>query len=362
MIFDEWYVTNSRWDPGSRAKPSPPAPCTGIACLRLARQGPVRCDVAGHDGDFLIEVQRFGNRIQRFCRRVACPDHHQKAGEYQGKGTKPPGTDSSDSARPRCSPAIGSATYLALRLARHDHTHPHRVPSRPISSPSIAQPGPPGKRKVPCPQATSGNVTLKPVLPSMAATPSVSTRGRQEYRLYSAAYEVDRRFAGHLDSRTARFYSDFLVMQEPQNAAVSPTESRPGGPGEGTGTSPPARHIPMESPGPTANPRVWGAQPEPYREPLILGYFRLFWQRRGLVLGGSLLPALSVALLLCLWPRQYTATFSYERSLAQSEYNVLQRRFHSQENLDKIIGRLQGAGSDPLCPAVGAGPDAAIVR
>jgi hypothetical protein len=87
-----------------------------------------------------------------------------------------------------------------------------------------------------------------------------------------------------------------------------------------------------------------GAQPEPYREPLILRSFFLFWERRWLVLGGSLLPALLVALVLCLWPRQCTATFCYERSLAQDEYNVLRRRFHSQENLDKIIGRLQGQG------------------
>jgi uncharacterized protein involved in exopolysaccharide biosynthesis len=41
-----------------------------------------------------------------------------------------------------------------------------------------------------------------------------------------------------------------------------------------------------------------GAQPEPYREPLILRYFRLFRERRWLVLGGSLLPALLVALVL----------------------------------------------------------------
>lgn len=133
-------------------------------------------------------------------------------------------------------------------------------------------------------------------------------------------------------------------MHEPQNAAASPTESHPGGPGEGTGTSPPAQNTPTGSPGPTAHQRVLGALAEPYREPLILGYFRLFWAQRWLVLGGSLLPALSVALVLYLGPRQYTATFCYERSLTQSEYDVLQRRFHSQGNLDKIIGRLQGQG------------------
>jgi hypothetical protein len=75
-----------------------------------------------------------------------------------------------------------------------------------------------------------------------------------------------------------------------------------------------------------------------------LRYLRLLWERRWLVLGGSLLPALLVASVLSLWPRRYTATFVYERPLTESEYSVLQRRFYSQENLDKIIGRLQERG------------------
>jgi hypothetical protein len=140
-------------------------------------------------------------------------------------------------------------------------------------------------------------------------------------------------------------------MDEPIDTAASPTESRPGGPGEG----PQSQNIAIRSPSPTAKYRDWegapkgdlrvlGAQPEPYREPLILRHFRLFWEQRWLVLGVSLLPALLVALVLCLWPRKYTATFCFERSLAPSEYNVLRRRFRRQENLDKIIGRLQAQG------------------
>jgi hypothetical protein len=104
-------------------------------------------------------------------------------------------------------------------------------------------------------------------------------------------------------------------MDEPQHTAASPIEARHSGPGEPS-----------------------------YREPAILRYLRLLWERRGLVLGGSLLPALLVALVLDLWPHRYTATLFYERPLSESEYNVLLRRFHSQENLDKIIGRLQQRG------------------
>jgi len=104
-------------------------------------------------------------------------------------------------------------------------------------------------------------------------------------------------------------------MNEPQQTATSLTERRDQGP-EGSA----------------------------YREPPLLRYLRLLWERRWLVLGGSLLPAFLVACVLYLWPRRYTATFVYERPLAESEYSVFQRRFYSQENLDKMIGRLQEQG------------------
>jgi hypothetical protein len=81
-----------------------------------------------------------------------------------------------------------------------------------------------------------------------------------------------------------------------------------------------------------------------YREPAILRYFRLLWEYRGLILAGSFVPAVLVAVILWLGPRRYAATFVYERPLAESEYNVLQRRFYSQENLDKIAARLREQG------------------
>jgi hypothetical protein len=81
-----------------------------------------------------------------------------------------------------------------------------------------------------------------------------------------------------------------------------------------------------------------------YREPALLRYFRLLWEYRGLILAGSFVPALLVAVILWLGPRRYATTFVYERPLAESEYNVLQRRFYSQENLDKIAARLREQG------------------
>jgi LPS O-antigen subunit length determinant protein (WzzB/FepE family) len=91
-------------------------------------------------------------------------------------------------------------------------------------------------------------------------------------------------------------------------------------------------------------PRDSGPERFSYREPGILRYLRLLWEHRWLILGGSLLPALVVGVILSLWPRRYAATFVYERPLAEREYSVLQRRFYSQENLDKIAARLREQG------------------
>ncbi len=79
-------------------------------------------------------------------------------------------------------------------------------------------------------------------------------------------------------------------------------------------------------------------------EPAVLRYFRLLWYRRGLIVCGSLVPSLLLATALYLWPKKYTVTFVYERSLTESEYNVLLRRFYSSENLARIIGRLRESG------------------
>lgn len=76
-------------------------------------------------------------------------------------------------------------------------------------------------------------------------------------------------------------------------------------------------------------------------EPAILHFLCLLWRRKLLIAGGSLVPALLIALLLWLGPRKYTAIFVYERPLTESEYNVLIHRFFSAENMDKIRNRLQ---------------------
>lgn len=97
----------------------------------------------------------------------------------------------------------------------------------------------------------------------------------------------------------------------------------------------------------TSNPagaRDNGRDPVLSCEPAALRYLGLLWKHRFLIAMMSLLPAALLALLLWLWPRKYAATFVYERPLSESHYNVLLRRFHSQENLDKIVQRLREQG------------------
>jgi len=75
-----------------------------------------------------------------------------------------------------------------------------------------------------------------------------------------------------------------------------------------------------------------------------LRYLNLLWKHRVLIAAVSVVPAVIVALALSLWPRKYTATFVYERPLAESQHSILLQRFYSQENLDKIIDRLREQG------------------
>ena len=82
----------------------------------------------------------------------------------------------------------------------------------------------------------------------------------------------------------------------------------------------------------------------PWREPPIHRFLGLAWRHRGLLVAGSLLPAVLVAVLLLALPRRHTATLAYERPVAESEYSILARRFYSQENLDRIIAQLRQHG------------------
>lgn len=78
--------------------------------------------------------------------------------------------------------------------------------------------------------------------------------------------------------------------------------------------------------------------------PAAVRYLQLLWAHRFMIALVSVIPAAAVATLLTLWPAKYTATFVYERQLSESQHSVLLRRFFSQENLDKIVRRLDEQG------------------
>ncbi len=85
-----------------------------------------------------------------------------------------------------------------------------------------------------------------------------------------------------------------------------------------------------------------GQSPPP--EPAILRYVRVLWRRKGLIVFGSLLPAVVVGVVLFLWPYKYETTFVYEYPVTEATYEVLLTRFYSAENLRRIIGRLRESG------------------
>lgn len=82
----------------------------------------------------------------------------------------------------------------------------------------------------------------------------------------------------------------------------------------------------------------------PHAAPPLLQFLHLIWRRKGLIVFGSLLPAVLAAAAMLALPRKYTATFVYEHPIKESEYNVLMRRFHSLENLEKIAAQLRTRG------------------
>lgn len=73
-------------------------------------------------------------------------------------------------------------------------------------------------------------------------------------------------------------------------------------------------------------------------------YFRILWKRKYFIAIRSVLPAMIVGLVIFLWPRLYKVTYIYEVGLTGGEFTTLLNRFRSEENLDKIITKLEENG------------------
>jgi hypothetical protein len=104
----------------------------------------------------------------------------------------------------------------------------------------------------------------------------------------------------------------------------------------------------------------------------LINYFRVLWKRKWFIFLASVLPALVVGLAIFLWPRDYKVTYVYDVrenvrdgmienvrdgmiedardgmredagswNLNKKNYDVMLSRFYSEENLSKLIDKLQ---------------------
>ena len=78
----------------------------------------------------------------------------------------------------------------------------------------------------------------------------------------------------------------------------------------------------------------------------LMDYFFVLWKRKWFILLASALPALVVGLAVFLWPRDYKLSYTYNIGLDEKTFNVLEDKFYSTENLEKLVGKLQKAGFD----------------
>jgi uncharacterized protein involved in exopolysaccharide biosynthesis len=88
----------------------------------------------------------------------------------------------------------------------------------------------------------------------------------------------------------------------------------------------------------------------------LMDYFLVLWKHKWLILVCSVLPVLVVTLSIYCAPRSYKVTYTYDIrgdardnargdvsdwNLNEKNFNVLQSRFYSEDNLNRIINHLQ---------------------
>ena len=78
----------------------------------------------------------------------------------------------------------------------------------------------------------------------------------------------------------------------------------------------------------------------------LMDYFLVLWKRKWFILLASVLPALIIGLVVFLLPRDCTLTFTYKLELGEKDIRILEDAFYSEENIGKLIGKLQAAGAE----------------
>ena len=78
----------------------------------------------------------------------------------------------------------------------------------------------------------------------------------------------------------------------------------------------------------------------------LMNCFLVLWKRKWFILFASVLPALIIGLVVFLLPKDCTLTFTYKLELGKKDIRMLEDAFYSEENIEKLIGKLQAAGAE----------------
>jgi len=87
----------------------------------------------------------------------------------------------------------------------------------------------------------------------------------------------------------------------------------------------------------------------------LMDYFIVLWKRKWFIFLASVLPALVVGLAIFLWPRDYKTTYTYNMGLGEKAFKVLEDKFYSTENLEKLVEKLQANGFNEYAKRLAGG-------
>ena len=76
----------------------------------------------------------------------------------------------------------------------------------------------------------------------------------------------------------------------------------------------------------------------------LVDYFLVLWKRKWFIFPAAVLPALIVGLVMFFAPRSRILTFTYNQGLGEKDIRILEDMFYSEENIGKLVGKLQIAG------------------
>ena len=80
----------------------------------------------------------------------------------------------------------------------------------------------------------------------------------------------------------------------------------------------------------------------PDEEINLTDYFLVLWKRKWFIFLASVLPALAIGLFLFLQPRDSKVSYTY--NIGEKAFKVLEDKFYSMENLEKLVEKLQKGG------------------